>query len=120
MSFDYIVCKKCEFAFSTMPNFYFTNDKGEVRAQMYPSGSQPFEKSFGREASNAVVKNREGFVGDYLCRACHKLSEFADVDEKKCRHCDAVEMIDVYELEGKLCPVCETGALIREPSLVII
>ncbi|MDO9519841.1 MAG: hypothetical protein Q7L19_06485 [Pseudohongiella sp.] len=120
MSFDILLCDKCHFGPSTIPKHYFKSETGEMLILMYPDGSQSFESRFGYPASKEVIEKGSGWVEEFYCSACDGKSEIADVDEKLCNVCGSSNLVDLSQSEGKPCPRCGSGIVVRKPSLLSI
>lgn len=117
MSFDSIQCDRCDLSHWTIPQLYSTSENGEIEVLMYPSGSTPFAERYGYAASKAMRIKGSGFIQDFYCKQCQEISEIADLDEKKCRSCASLNVIDLSTLEDQPCPRCNLGIMVTRQSL---
>lgn len=112
MSFDSLTCDECDLNYFTIPKLYFTTESGEIHTLMYPSGSALF-----KTASKAMSEKGNGSFSGLFCNDCHEVSDIADVDEKRCSQCKSSNLLSIRSLEGKSCPKCKVGSIVRHKPL---
>lgn len=118
MEINNYICNNCGFrlfANELMP-FYYTDDSGQRNRLPHPSAERR-ARGILKDISDEEFKNRTGILRSYVCIDCAELFSIDDEkDEHKCSNCASSNYKFVFKMDGKMCPKCRTGTIIKTSS----
>jgi len=135
-------CNKCSF---TLPKgwggyLYVIDDKGNRIVCIHPSERTIIQKVLGKEASEAIIRERTGYNSDCVCLDCLRQFEL-DIgdaegkgdrgtyswryyyyeyrpygtmrrrDKRICPKCSSSNVKTIPEIVGEICPKCKEGVI---------
>ncbi|MEO3679060.1 hypothetical protein ABGI61_08490 [Rheinheimera sp. FR7-31] len=115
--FEGISCNHCRFHFSGIPSMGCIDENGEPAIMTLPLGSRPIDQEIRKRLPHGFFDDPKMLwsLNDYLCLDCKKVSRLISGENKNCLQCGSVRLQGSFELEGKLCPVCNIGIFEKGP-----
>lgn len=99
------VCGYCGHAIESWSdgNPYYLDEEGNKQYAYHPDHKR-LDKCIGNDVLHICLSCGQEFMVDSL------------MPVSTCPKCHAIDIVDTYQLDGRLCPFCKAGTFVADPE----